>query len=240
MTIYEPQIMSPELQRDERLRRVLLVDDQPPASGGLEAMFSAQPDLHVCGRAATGAEALHLLGTVDVDAVILQVGVEDGASVELIREIGDRFPRMAVLVSSAQDEALHAERALRAGALGYINGQEAGQEILTALRRVLQGQIYLSGDLTDRLIRRGLGTSDRKQHTVEELSERELQVFELVGQGQRTSDIAARLGLSVKTIETYRQRIKDKLHLKNGADLARCAAQWALENPPSAPSNVDG
>jgi len=141
-----------------------------------------------------------------------------------------------VLVSSMHDETLYAERVLRAGAMGYINKRETTPEILSALRRVLRGQIYLSADMTDRLIRRGLGTYDRKRNSVEDLSERELQVFELVGHGQRTSDIAARLGLSVKTIETYRQRIKDKLHLRNGADLARCAAQWVLENPsPTAP-----
>jgi DNA-binding NarL/FixJ family response regulator len=226
--------MSRELPTDVLPHRVLLVDDQVAVSGGLEALFSAQTDLRVCGRAATGAEVLRLLGTVGADAVILEWSVENGAGVELIREISSRFPGVAVLVSSVHDETLVAERALRAGALGCINTQVAGDEILTALRRVLRGQIYLSGDLTDRLIRRGLGTYDHKRNTVEDLSERELQVFELVGQGQRTSDIAGRLGLSVKTIETYRQRIKDKLHLKNGADLARCAAQWAMENPPPA------
>ena len=232
--------MSPELPRGDRLHRILLADDQPVGGGGLEALLSTQADLQVCGRADSGTEVLRLLRTVGADAVVLEVSVADNNGVELIREIGNRFPDVAVLVSSMHDETLYAERALRAGAMGYINKHEASHEVLTALRRVLQGQIYLSGDMTDRLIRRGLGTYDRKRYTVEDLSERELQVFQLVGQGQRTSDIAGRLGLSVKTIETYRQRIKDKLHLKNGADLARCAAQWALENPSSAVPNISG
>lgn len=230
--------MSPELQPGDRLHRILLVDDQPVGGGGLEMLFSAQVDLQVCGHAADGTEALRLLGTTGADAVVLEVSIGDSSGIELIREIGNRFPDVAVLVSSLHDETLYAERVIRAGAMGYIKKQEAGDEVLTALRRVLQGQIYLSGGMTDRLIRRGLGAYDRKRNTVEDLSEREMQVFELVGQGQRTSDIAGRLGLSVKTIETYRQRIKDKLHLKNGADLARCAAQWALENPSSAVPNV--
>jgi len=223
---------SPQAPRGDGVRRILMVHDQSVGRGELEALFAAQADLEVCGHADGAAEALRVLGTTGADAAIVEVSLRDNSGVELIREIGNRFPNVAVLVRSMRDETLYAERALRAGAMGYINEQDA-HEVLTALRRVLQGQIYLSGDMTDRLIRRGLGTSNRKRYAVEDLSERELQVFESVGQGQRTSDIAGKLGLSVKTIETYRQRIKDKLHLKNGADLARCAAQWALENPSS-------
>lgn len=128
------------------------------------------------------------------------------------------------------DETLYAERSLRAGASGYINKQEATREILTALRHVLEGRLYLSDRMSERLIRRTLdGTGHRA--SVEDLSDRELQVLELIGRGLKTSDVAKRLDLSIKTVETYRQRIKVKLQLRDGADLARYAAQWLVERP---------
>ena len=214
-----------------RVSKVLIVDDHPIVREGLSALISTQSDLEVCGHAEGATEAIRILEAKKPEVVIVDISLQDSSGLDLIRQIRAREENICILVSSMYDESLYAERALRAGAMGYINKQEATRNILTAIRRVLTGKVFLSDRMSDRLLERVVGSANSPdQSPVEALSDRELEVFSLIGNGLTTSEIAERLNLSVKTIETYRQRIKEKLALRNAADLARHASQWVLES----------
>jgi DNA-binding NarL/FixJ family response regulator len=211
--------------------RIVLVDDHPVVRRGLAALLASQPDLEVCGEAADTIEALRLVQMHSPDLMLIDISLKGGNGIELIRQIRARNGTTRMLVVSMHDEALFAERALRAGALGYVQKQEAAEKVVDAVREVLGGGIYLSPGMTDRVLRRSLTNGQAVSGLPDEaLSDRELQVFELIGQGLTTRDVAGKLHLSVKTVETYREHIKAKLQLRNGAELSRQAAQWVLEN----------
>lgn len=210
---------------------MLIVDDHALVRLGLAQLISLEPDLEVCGDASGAGEALRKVDALRPDLVILDISLQEGSGIELTKSLKVRYPGVKVLVASMHDESLFAERALRAGALGYINKQEATDKVVEAIRQVLDGQIYLSPDMTNHLLQR-LGNrrdSPLERPSLETLSDREWQIFELIGRGLPTRRIAEQLDLSIKTIETHREHIKEKLNLANGAELMRHAVQWVLE-----------
>ncbi len=226
--------MNPQTGSDSAPRakaKVLVVDDHALVRRGLSALIGSEPDLEVCGEAADPAEALTRLATQKPDLVIVDLSLQNGHGLDLIRQLRAHDDGLRILVLSMHDEVLFAERSLRAGAHGYINKQEATDKVVHAIRQVLVGKVYLSGAMTERMLQRATtGDAVEAQLPSERLSDRELTVFQMVGEGLGTREIAERLRLSIKTIETYREHIKAKLGLKNSSELGRHAAQWVLEN----------
>lgn len=214
-----------------RAARILIVDDHPIVREGLTAVLSHKPGLEVCGEAATIVAALALIDSQQPDLAIIDLSLADGSGLDLIKRIKARNVSTKMLVLSMSDESLYAERALRAGALGFLHKQEAREKLIDAIHQVLDGKIFVSPAINERLLQQVIvGKHPLEQSPVTALSDRELEVFELLGQGLGSSEIAQRLHLGIKTIETHRQRIKGKLDLKNSLELARHATQWVLEN----------
>jgi DNA-binding NarL/FixJ family response regulator len=212
--------------------RVLIVDDHPAVREALGSLIGRQPDLEVCGEAADMSEALRLVADTQPDVAVIDVSLKTGSGIDLIERIKDRNGDVRMLVWSMHSESLYAERALRAGALGYVNKDQATDKIIEAIRRVLEGKVYLSDAMAELLLSRAVGGS-RKEATrspLDALTNREVEVFRLIGEGVKTAEIAERLHLSVKTVETYRDRIRQKLDLSDGTKLAHYATQWVLEN----------
>jgi DNA-binding NarL/FixJ family response regulator len=216
---------------EPRVQKVLLVDDHPLVREGLSLRVSGQPDLEICGEAASADEALAIVKAQSPDLAIIDIQLVNSSGIELVKEIAARFPRVKMLVVSAYDDSLYAERALRAGALGYINKRHCQEKILEAIRAVLAGRRYVSDDITQRLVNLAVGGGDPTlADPVQQLSDRELEVFQLIGQGLKSSAIANRLFLSVHTIDSHREKIRHKLGLKNGTELMQRAVQWVLDN----------
>jgi DNA-binding NarL/FixJ family response regulator len=210
--------------------RLMLVDDHPIVRHGLAQMIAREPDMEVCGEASNAGEALQLIASSQPDLVIVDLTLQDGDGIELIKDIKARHEPIKMLVSSMHDETLYAERALRAGAAGYINKAASREQVTGAIRQVLKGNIYLSDNISSRLLQRVVDKNDDVAHSpVEKLSDRELAVFEMIGQGLSTRQIAEKLHLSVKTIETYREHIKTKLSLSKSSELVRHAVRWQFE-----------
>lgn len=210
--------------------RVLIVDDHPIVREGLRALISQQTDLEVCGEAESVDEAMDLVDSTQPDIAVIDISLKGSDGLELIRRIKERHGSVRMLVSSMHDESMYARRSLRAGAMGFVSKENAGRQIIDAIRRVLDGRIYLSQEMSEQLISRMLKRGDKPGTlSVESLSDREFEVFRWIGHGLTTREIADRLHLSVKTVETYRQRIRQKLDLRNGAELAHRASQWVLE-----------
>jgi len=210
--------------------KILIVDDHPIVRRGLRELVADEPDLEVCGEAETVADALRQVEATGPDVVVVDLTLKGGHGLDLIREIKARNERIKMLVSSMHDESLFAERVLRAGAAGYISKQESPDRIIGALRQVLRGEIYLSSRMANRLLHRVTAGEPLEKSPIETLSDRELQVFEMIGRGQTTKQIAQSLSLSHKTIEAHREKIKIKLNLKNSSELSRHATQWVLES----------
>lgn len=211
--------------------RILIVDDHPLVREGLAARIGRQSGWEVCGEAESAEEALEQVGQTQPDLVVVDISLKGGDGISLIRDIHSRFDYVKTLVSSMHDESLYAERALRAGASGYINKQEMPDKVLDAIQQVLNGKLYLSQRMTEQLLQRAVGGLQlRERMPVENLSDRELQVFRMIGKGLKSRQVADELHLSIKTVETHRENIKAKLGVRNSAELARQAVQWALEN----------
>lgn len=218
--------------RNEKRARIVIVDDHPAVREALVSRIGRQPDLEVCGEAADMGEALRVVADVRPDLVVIDISLKTGSGIELIKRIKDRDDTIPMLVWSMHSESLYAERALRAGALGYINKDQATDKIVEAIRRVLDGKVFLSDAMAEKMLHRSVG-GGRKEATrspLDALADRELEVFRLIGQGVKTSQIAERLHLSIKTVETYRDRIRQKLDLSDGTELAHYATQWLSEN----------
>ncbi len=212
--------------------KILIVDDHPPVREALALRIRWEPDLEVCGEAADMCEAMRLVDETRPDLVVVDISLKAGNGIDLIRRIRDRNDRVRLLVWSMHSESLYAERALRAGAMGYVNKEQATEKIVEAVRRVLAGKVYVSDAVTERMLHRAVGgrPEDATCYPVHALADRELEVFRLIGQGMKTGEIAERLHLSVSTVETYRDRIRQKLHLTGGTQLAHYATRWVLEN----------
>ncbi len=209
------------------MSKILIVDDHPLMRKGLALSLDAETDLTVCGQVANAEEALSVLEELDPDLAIVDISLPGMGGLELIKHMQALRPEMRTLVVSRHDEALYAERAIRAGARGYVMKLEAGEMIVKAVRRVLAGGIYVSEEINERLLLgMAAGRPKMAESPLELLSDRELEVFELTGRGRGTREIAERLYLSVKTVESYRARIKEKLNLKTAAELMQHAVQW--------------
>ncbi len=209
---------------------ILIVDDHPIVCRGLRELVADEPDLEVCGEAEDVSGALQQVKSLRPDVVVIDLSLKGGHGLELIQEIKTSNERITMLVSSMHDESLYAERVLRAGAMGYISKQESPDKIIGALRQVLRGEIYLSPRMSNRLLHRLTSGQSFETNPIDNLSDRELQVFEMIGQGLSTKEIAQKLELSHKTIEAHREKMKSKLNLKSGTELNRHATQWVLEN----------
>jgi DNA-binding NarL/FixJ family response regulator len=208
---------------------IAIVDDHPLVREGLAARIAAQPDMEVCGEADGIESALELILAKRPALVIVDIALRDGHGIDLIKRIVAAGVNTRMLVVSAYDESLFAERALRAGALGYINKQELQGKVVEALRTVLRGERYLSSAMAQRLIAQAIG-SKAAQGGTEALTDRELQIFQLVGRGKSTREIANELNVSVHTIDSHREHIRAKLDLRNGTELIQRAVQWHIEN----------
>jgi len=210
--------------------RVLIVDDHPAVREALALRIGRQPDLELCAEAADTPEALRLVAETRPDVAVIDISLKSGDGLDLIKRIKDRDDGVRMLVWSMHSESLYAERALRAGALGYINKDQATDRIVEAIRRVRQGKVWLSEAMAERMLQRtvGGGLPKAPPSPLEALADRELEVFRLIGEGVKTADIAGRLHLSVKTVETYRDRIRRKLDIEDGTKLAHFATQWVM------------
>lgn len=207
--------------------RILLVDDHPMVRERLAAAIHEQPDLIVCGEAEDRFTALDLIEKTKPALAIVDLTLKQSHGLELIKDIRSRFPDLATLVVSMHDELLHAERVIRAGARGYITKQEATDKIMIAIRTVLGGNVYMSEKMASRIATGAVGSrKGASTLPVDRLSDRELRVFELLGQGHNTRQIADDLHLDMRTIETYRARIKEKLDLKDANELLQYAIRW--------------
>jgi DNA-binding NarL/FixJ family response regulator len=218
--------------KNNKRSRILIVDDHPAVREALAFRIGVQRDLEVCGEAADVSEALRLVAETQPHLAVVDITLKAGDGIELIKRIKERNEHVRILVWSVHSEELYAERALRAGAEGYVNKDQATDRIIDAIRRVLEGKVYLSEAMTEQLLQRSVGGARDgiARSPLDVLADRELEVFRLIGEGVKTAQIAERLHLSVKTVETYRDRIRQKLDLSDGTKLAHYATQWMLEN----------
>ncbi len=211
-------------------RKVLVVDDHPIVREGLAQMINREPDLSVCGDACGMHEALQLIESSRPDILIVDISLDGPDGLDLLKHIRTQDPGLPVLILSMHDESIYAERALRAGANGYIMKQEATDNVLDALRRILNHEVYVSPRIANKMLQQFVGGSatDKRHSLVDDLSDRELEVLRLIGAGHGTRQIAEELHLSVKTVETYQAHLKEKLALRNSRELVQYATRWAM------------
>ena len=210
--------------------KILIVDDHPSVREGLALRISLHADLEVCGEAESEEQAVAVVKQLKPDLVLVDISLKSGHGLELIKRIRSLDPAVKMLVISGFQESLYAERACRAGAMGYLNKQESSEKMIEAIRTVLAGERFLSPEISRRLISQALGSSDGKKSPIEQLTDRELEIFRMIGEGLSTGLIANRLFLSTHTIDTHRENIKRKLSINSAAELSRAAVQWLLEN----------
>jgi DNA-binding NarL/FixJ family response regulator len=224
-------MLSTEPIDERRVARVLIVDDHPIVREGLALLLASEPDMVVCAQAPDSATALRLVEETQPDVVVVDISLQEGSGIDLIKRIKAHSPSTRMLVSSIYEESLYAERALRAGASGYINKQESTNRIVEAIRCVFSGEVFLNEKTSNQLLQRLVTGRENpaERPPMESLSDREMEVFELIGQGLNMKDIAARLHLSSKTVETYRDRMRAKLRLRKGLDLTHFAIRWLIE-----------
>lgn len=220
--------MAPKKQPTQKVRtKILIVDDHPMMRQGLVQLIDNEPDLAVIGEAENAEHALSLVGQTTPDLVLADISLTGKSGLELIKDIRTLNPDLPVLVISMHDESIYAERVLRAGGRGYIMKQEGGKQIMNAIRQVLSGQVYVSPKMSAKILdifsghRKGSGGS-----SIEQLTDREFEVFQLIGEGKGTRQIAEQLHLSVKTVEVHRLHIKEKLNIPDAPSLVRHAVRW--------------
>lgn len=215
-------------------KRILLVDDHAVVRFGIAQLINRQADLIVCGEQEDARKALDAIIQLKPDLVVADLSLKDSSGLELIRNIKAQFPSLPMLVVSIHDETVYAEIAFRAGALGYLMKQEALEKIIMAIRRVLSGNVYVSDSLAAKMLQQQVrGHTDVQQPAIKSLSDREVEVFHLIGQWKKTKEIAGELHLSVKTVEYYREQIKRKLNLKDAAELTQYATAWVQREIPA-------
>lgn len=222
----EPGTPSPVTRR----ARVLIVDDHELLRDGMRLMIGGEPDLEVCGEASDEAEGIEWVRKSQPDVVVVDIGLKSGNGLDLIKRIKAHDPSLPIVVASMHEERLYGERALRAGAIGYVNKQDPATTVIEAIRRVLSGKMYFSEEFTDHVLHRTRGSSaSLSDSPIDKLSNRELEVFRFIGEGLATTKIAKKMHLSSSTVDTYRERLKTKLNLKSAAELTHQATQWVLE-----------
>jgi len=212
-----------------RKKTVFLVDDHPIVRQGLTLLINQEADLAVCGAAEEMQSALAAIQAVRPDILIVDISLNGPDGLELLKTVRITSPRLPVLILSMHDESIYAERALRAGASGYIMKQEATEKVLVALRRILSGEIYVSERIANSMLQHYVRGADPAGHSsISELTDRELEVFRLIGEGHGTRQIAEALHLSVKTVESYQAHIKEKLSLRSARELVQHAVEWNM------------
>jgi len=215
-------------------KTVFIVDDHPLLRQGLALLINQQQDLEVCGEAEEAQAAMQAIAVRKPDILIVDISLSGPDGLDLLKSIRAMYAELPVLILCMHDEAIYAERALRARANGYIMKQEATDKVLVAMRRILHGEVYLSDRMANKMLQQYIGGApDAIQSRLSALSDRELEVFSLIGEGRGTREIAEELHLSMKTIETYQAHIKDKLSLRSGRELIQHAIQWKINEKPS-------
>lgn len=210
-------------------KKVFVVDDHALVRRGMRDLISQESEFTICGEAAGMTEALRLIEASTPDIVIVDITLGDGDGIELIKQIRARNIPARIIVSTMHDESLFGERCFRAGAMGYVNKEVASERVVEAMRTVIAGRLYVSERLAERLLNRAVGSDSASPKSLYDgLTDRELEVFGMIGKGMTTREIADKLHRSHKTIESYRENIKFKLGLKNSAELARSAVEWVL------------
>jgi DNA-binding NarL/FixJ family response regulator len=209
-------------------RKIFVVDDHPVMRWGYISLINMEQDLEVCGEAGSAPEALEKIASLPPDLVVADISLDGMNGIDLTKHLQARFPELPVLIVSMHDESLYGERALRAGARGYIMKKEARTKIIEAIRRILHGAFYLSDQMSTKILLQYQGKHlDETHSSIEQLSDREMEVFELFGRGYATREIAEALMISPKTVESHRNRIKEKLAIDTTAELLQRAVQWA-------------
>ena len=210
-------------------RRILVVDDHPIIRQGLALMVNREADLVVCGEAEDATGAMLVMASSRPDVLIVDISLNGPDGLDLLKNIRTTHPSLPVLILSMHDESIYAERALRAGANGYIMKQEATERVLIAVRRILNGEIYVSDRIANKMLQHYItGSGSLRSSSISDLSDRELEVFRLIGEGHGTRQIAKELHLSIKTVESYQAHIKDKLSLRSARELMQHAIQWNM------------
>jgi DNA-binding NarL/FixJ family response regulator len=209
--------------------RVFLVDDHPIVRRGFQLLIGMEQDIEVCGEADNGPQALEKMLKDTPDVAVVDLSLKSSTGLDLIKQLRSVCPKVKILVYSMRDESIYAERALRAGASGYIAKEEGADKAIEGIRRLMAGKPCLSDRLTARFIERMSGYREHTKSAIDTLSDRELEVLQLIGEGVATRDLAKRLNVSIKTIESHRGHIKDKLGLKTGTELVTYAYKWAQE-----------
>jgi len=226
--------MQPKPSSSVKRRTIFIVDDHPIVRQGLALLINREPDLTVCGDADEAGSALCRIKEIKPDLVVVDISLNGPDGLDLLKNIRARDPHLPVLILSMLDESLYAERSLRAGASGYIMKQEATERVLVAIRRILNGEIYVSDRMANRMLHRMVGgTQAQEASPIADLTDRELEVFRLIGEGHGTRQIAEELHISVKTVESYQAHIKGKLLLKNSRELVQRAIQWTVSDKSS-------
>lgn len=210
--------------------RILIVDDHPMVREGLAMRISTVPDWEVCGEAATEDEALALVKETNPDLITVDISLKNGHGIELIKRVKSLDPSAKMLVISGYQESFYAERALRAGALGYVNKQESDANVTEAISVVLRGERFVSEAMKQRLLAQAIGSRESTNDPIELFTDRELEIFRMIGDGLASGAIADKLFLSTHTIDSHRENLKRKLGITNAAELNRQAVQWVLEN----------
>jgi DNA-binding NarL/FixJ family response regulator len=210
-------------------KRILVVDDHPIVRQGLALLINREPDLVVCGEAEEAMGAMHVLASARPDVLIVDISLNGPDGLDLLKNIRTTHPALPVLILSMHEESIYAERALRAGANGYIMKQEATEKVLVAVRRILIGEIYVSDHIANKMLKHYItGSGTLRNPSIADLSDRELEVFRLIGEGHGTRQIAEELHLSIKTVESYQAHIKEKLSLRSAREVMQHAIQWNM------------
>ena len=228
--------MNPTYKSQKRgvKKRILVVDDHPIIREGLALMLNREADLVVCGEAEDATGAMLVMASARPDVLIVDISLNGPDGLDLLKNIRTTHPALPVLILSMHDESIYAERALRAGANGYIMKQEATEKVPVAIRRILNGEIYVSERIANKMLKQYItGASSLKNSSISDLSDRELEVFRLIGEGHGTRQIAEELHLSIKTVESYQAHIKDKLSLRSARELMQHAIQWNMNEKPA-------
>lgn len=211
--------------------RILVVDDHPLFREGIEQLINRTPSLEVCGEAANNTEAMRAVAELKPDLVLVDISLEGGDGIDLIKSLRAKYEHLPILVISMHNESLYAERALRAGALGYVMKNESARTVKSAIFKVLGGDVFLSERMSGSVLTKFVaGKRDEAGSPVDQLSDRELQVFQMLGEGKPTRQIAEALDLTIPTIHSFRTRIKEKLNFQNATELVLNANQWVREH----------
>jgi DNA-binding NarL/FixJ family response regulator len=215
----------------EKAYRILIVDDHPAVRQGVIAIVSHEPDLLICGEAGDAPDAMQQIPALMPDVAVIDISLKSSNGIDLAKRIKAEYPAVRMLVWSMFPDTLYAMRALRAGALGYLNKSDSTEQLVEAIRTVAQGDVYLTKETSQRLLQETFSSQVRGEGSLplDLLSDRELEVFKLIGEGLSTQQIAESMALSVSTIETYRQRIKTKLNIQSRTELVYAAVQWLLK-----------